>query len=242
MKNYFDSFYELIHKNNVKRRRMVSLLLVLSVFVSTGVLWELRDTVITMVNEPICGIEEHEHSDECYERVLVCGLEENAEHIHTDDCYEKVLVCGHDEHLHTMLCYTDEELPDYIDQSENNEPEVVSIDLPSEETSEEQLLSQLSDENVPEIQLVDQVRGVLENEKDPRYPVPLTNTIDNIAKGIKFTLFDYGDNDLEAAQNNYGINYNSETGQWEHTNVKKVGINTGRDPSTDIMFFSYGTP
>ncbi|MBO7473938.1 MAG: hypothetical protein J6U00_08050, partial [Ruminococcus sp.] len=106
MKSYFDSFYEIIHKNSVKRRRMVSLLLVLSVFVSSGVLWELRDTVITMVNEPFCGMEEHEHTDECYEYRLVCGLDEDSGHTHTDECYEKVLVCGYEEHLHTMLCYT----------------------------------------------------------------------------------------------------------------------------------------
>jgi len=39
MKNYIDGFYELIHKNSLKRRRMISLLLVLSMFVSSGVLW-----------------------------------------------------------------------------------------------------------------------------------------------------------------------------------------------------------
>ena len=112
MKNYFDSFYEIIHKNSVKRRRMVSLLLVLSVFVSSGVLWELRDTVITMVNEPLCGLEQHEHTDECYEYRLVCGLEETEEHTHTDECWEKVLVCGYDEHMHTTLCFTDEDIPE----------------------------------------------------------------------------------------------------------------------------------
>ncbi|WP_080770495.1 carbohydrate binding domain-containing protein [Ruminococcus flavefaciens] len=244
MKNYFDSFYELIHKNNVKRRRMVSLLLVLSVFVSTGVLWELRDTVITMVNEPICGIEEHEHSDECYERVLVCGLEENAEHIHTDDCYEKVLVCGHDEHLHTTLCYTDEELTEEASEPEDNVVRLNSEELAeSEETdSEEMLLSEFSDDSMNLMLDNDSFKALEGETLDPANPVPLTNTIDNIAKGIKFTLFDYGDADLEAAQNNYNISWDSKNNQWVHNNVKKVGINTGRDSGSDIMFFAYGTP
>ena len=106
MKNYFDGFYEIIHKNSVKRRRMISLLLVLSMFVSSGVLWELHDTVITMVNEdePLCGIDEHTHTDECYEKVLICGLEENDEHTHTDECYEKVLKCSLEEYKLLFCC------------------------------------------------------------------------------------------------------------------------------------------
>ena len=127
MKNYFDGFYELIHKNSVKRRRMFSLLLVLSIFVSSGVLWELRDTVITMVNEPLCGFEEHEHTDECYEKILVCGLEENDEHTHTEECYEKVLKCGHEEHIHIPLCYTDEE-KEAEDEAVINEESAFALD------------------------------------------------------------------------------------------------------------------
>ncbi|MBO4493480.1 MAG: hypothetical protein J5724_03725, partial [Ruminococcus sp.] len=158
MKSYFDSFYEIIHKNSVKRRRMVSLLLVLSVFVSSGVLWELRDTVVTMVNEPLCGFEEHEHTDECYEYRLVCGLEENEEHTHTDECYEKVLVCGYEEHLHTALCYTDEEFHDGCVQSDDEESNIVSIDLPAD-TEEEMLLAQLDPAAAMEMQLGSAMRA-----------------------------------------------------------------------------------
>ena len=85
MKNYNDGFYELIHKNSLKRRRMISLLLVLSMLVSSGVLWGLHDTGITMVNEEQCGVPEHTHTDECYADVLICGLEENEEHTHTEE-------------------------------------------------------------------------------------------------------------------------------------------------------------
>lgn len=111
MKNYFDQFYEVLHKNSIKRRRMISLLLVLSMFVSSSVVWGLRGTVVTMVNEPDEVLEEmpdadeteaeklayHVHTDDCYEDVLICELEENEEHTHTEECYEKQLICGFED-------------------------------------------------------------------------------------------------------------------------------------------------
>lgn len=242
MKNYFDGFYEIIHKNSVKRRRMISLLLVLSMFVSSGVLWELHDTVITMVNEdePLCGIDEHTHTDECYEKVLICGLEENDEHTHTDECYEKVLKCSLEEHVHASLCYTDdEELPDDNVTAENNDSNIVAIDLPEEE-SEEQMLSEMGNEEFGPLSFDGQTLMSLDGEPDPANPVPLNTTIDNIAKGIKFTLFDYGNNDLEGGTNSYDIRYVDN--EWVHNRYKDVGINSGRDPDKDIMFFAYGTP
>ena len=50
---------------------------------------------ITLENNPICGLEGHAHTENCYaditeddgseKRVLVCGLEE---HVHTNTCYK----------------------------------------------------------------------------------------------------------------------------------------------------------
>ena len=232
MKNYFDSFYEIIHKNSVKRRRMISLLLVLSVFVSSGVLWELRDTVITMVNEPLCGIEEHVHTDECYEYRLVCGLEENEEHTHTEECYEKVLVCGYDEHTHTALCYTDDDLtvrnePDAADEAEDTY--AISNVIGDE----------LLNADLPEIRLDNEVRALANDDSLP----PTIQTIDNIAEGIKFTLFDYGDSNLESEANNYSYSFDNENSIWTHPHANLTdGINAGRNIYNDILFFAYGTP
>ena len=62
------------------------------------------------------GLPEHEHTDECYTRVLVCGQEENPGHIHTDECYttefflDEDPVCGLEEtdsHVHSEDCYAD---------------------------------------------------------------------------------------------------------------------------------------
>ncbi len=90
---------------------------------------------ITMERTAFCGMEEHEHSDACYEitetvvcgqeefeghehteecftaeQVLVCELEENEDHAHTDECYEteNILTCGRQEmpgHIHTEECF-----------------------------------------------------------------------------------------------------------------------------------------
>lgn len=233
MKNYFDGFYELIHKNSVKRRRMFSLLLVLSIFVSSGVLWELRDTVITMVNEPLCGFEEHEHTDECYEKILVCGLEENDEHTHTEECYEKVLKCGHEEHIHIPLCYTDEE-KEAEDEAVINEESAFALgNVPEDDIVDDE---ELVDVELPELTLDNGIEVLADDSSLPA----TIQTIDNIAEGIKFTLFDYGDKTLEGETNNY--NYTDNNDPTKHDNVKYTGINEGCNFNDDIMFFAYGTP
>ena len=76
------------------------------------------------------GHEAHVHTDGCYEKQLVCGMEERAEetgepilvctipegegHVHTQDCCAEdgTVVCGmegHEGHAHTDNCYTVEE-------------------------------------------------------------------------------------------------------------------------------------
>lgn len=56
----------------------------------------------------ICALEEHTHTDACYEpaaeKAPLCGLEE---HTHTEDCYsaDGTLVCALPEHTHTDACY-----------------------------------------------------------------------------------------------------------------------------------------
>ena len=55
----------------------------------------------------VCGMEEHEHSDACYEKVLACGQEESEKHQHSEACYENQLVCGLSEHEHSDACYED---------------------------------------------------------------------------------------------------------------------------------------
>ena len=82
--------------------RIISATACLVVFVST---YALILPAITMEREAACGMEAHQHSDECYEEMLTCGLEESEEHQHTEACYEQVLVCGKEPHIHSEACY-----------------------------------------------------------------------------------------------------------------------------------------
>lgn len=62
----------------------------------------------------ICELEEteeHLHGEECYveESSYICGMEEGQElavHEHTDECYEALLICEVEEHVHTLVCYS----------------------------------------------------------------------------------------------------------------------------------------
>lgn len=91
-----------------KTRKLLALLLSLTMCVS------LLGTAALAADpnaEPICGKEEHTHSDACYERALACGKEESEGHVHGDACY--TLACGQEEstgHTHTDACYEAEEL------------------------------------------------------------------------------------------------------------------------------------
>lgn len=121
--------------NDRKKRKawmkLVSVLAGIVVFISV---YMLILPALTMEKHASCGIPEHQHSDECYELRLVCGLEENEDtsddivtdvisedsfsdmdivedlepvqgHVHTDACYEYVLVCGKEPHTHSAACY-----------------------------------------------------------------------------------------------------------------------------------------
>lgn len=46
----------------------------------------------------------HEHTEECYEKILVCSKEE---HTHNTDCYDEnnELICTLEEHTHSDICY-----------------------------------------------------------------------------------------------------------------------------------------
>jgi len=197
---------------------------------------------MTMANEAECGAEEHIHSEECYEKRLVCGLEDDAGHEHSEDCYEDVLVCEKDEHIHDIVCYTGEE-PAVADEDEEfddsdyavmngyivsdveklsaKDEEAVSTAPASGENTDTggtlstEAASAVSSENgtdtgttdicAAETSTTSEEELLLENriieaerlyaDGDEDTPQPPTQpstiqTIDNIAEGIKFTLFD----------------------------------------------------
>ena len=64
----------------------------------------------TLEKDVFCGLEEHTHTEACYELIPVCAVEEHAAHTHTDACFETVreLSCGLEEsegHTHTDACF-----------------------------------------------------------------------------------------------------------------------------------------
>lgn len=235
MKNYIDGFYELIHKNSLKRRRMISLLLVLSMFVSSGVLWGLHDTGITMVNEELCGIAEHTHTDECYEDVLICGLEENEEHTHTAECYERRLVCGYEEHTHSSVCGYNTASDEEDTFADDESMPIVEINSPDQdiaddmESSEEELFAA----DIPMLALDNPIQ-LMASETPPIKP-----TSDNRADGIHINLFDFGPSSIDVGNNNLQRLIDNEE-DWTSNYAK--GVNAGRGNDTDILFFAYGTP
>lgn len=95
---------------------VLSSLLALAAALST--VWQLRLIGYTQAVQPLCGKEEHVHSDVCgVSRVLVCGMQEAGElscpleiHRHSDLCRDRDgnLVCGYADfviHHHEALCY-----------------------------------------------------------------------------------------------------------------------------------------
>lgn len=93
--------------------RIVGTMACLVVFVTT---YALILPAITMEKTTFCGLEEHQHTEKCYSRNLICGLSEEGRidedtggHIHTEDCYETVLTCPLEEHVHGEACYFEEQ-------------------------------------------------------------------------------------------------------------------------------------
>lgn len=97
------------HKRNI---RLTWILLILGLVVACSVAWTLRGVGITMANETVCGIEEHQHSAACYADIADGGQ----------------LICTLPEHIHTVACTG-------IDTA-NNGPPVVEITTPTEDPTE----------------------------------------------------------------------------------------------------------
>ena len=73
--------------DKARLKKWKKITLALSCVVVFCVVYALTLPAITLESKTICGMEEHTHTEECYQDdELVCGKEE---HQHTEDCYEK---------------------------------------------------------------------------------------------------------------------------------------------------------
>ena len=102
-----------MYRSNTRRKRQERLgvtLLALAVVFST--FSALILPAFTAEKPEKCRYEEHIHTADCYERVLVCEKPEVPAHHHDESCllHERVPVCGLEEtqgHAHTDACYKD---------------------------------------------------------------------------------------------------------------------------------------
>ncbi|MGI5874631.1 MAG: prealbumin-like fold domain-containing protein [Bacillota bacterium] len=87
------------------RRGVAALLVLLLVFATVS---QLTLPALAQSGTAYCGMEEHQHSDACYEKVLVCGQDGVQGHTHSDACYETKLTCGREEHQHSLACFAND--------------------------------------------------------------------------------------------------------------------------------------
>lgn len=90
-------------------KRWLSVFFCLAAVVALSTVMVLRYTGTAMTGDLQCGMEEHIHTEECFQEELICGQEAGEEHEHTEECYEKQLVCVMEEHVHEDACYAQEE-------------------------------------------------------------------------------------------------------------------------------------
>lgn len=128
------------HKNN-RHKRWKGIVSILACMVVFCTVYALILPALTAEGTPHCGKEEHTHTEDCYEKKLICGKEEGeGAHQHSDDCYreEQVLVCTmpeSDGHQHTDDCYTEEQ----VQTCTNTDPDHVHNDIDGCYTTERKL-------------------------------------------------------------------------------------------------------
>lgn len=99
-----------------QRKKWFTVVVVLAAIVVFCTSYALILPAITIEDKPVCGIDEHIHSKDCYEinvetgkAKLICKYDE---HIHDMSCYpeksaKKEYFCGMDEHKHNEECYNE---------------------------------------------------------------------------------------------------------------------------------------
>ena len=109
MKKLLEKIRKILRNRRVRGTlmRTISVFSAIIVFVTT---YALILPAITLEKQAACGVEEHQHTKDCYEQVLICDLPESEGHQHTDDCYsvKSVLSCDTPEHVHDENCYDED--------------------------------------------------------------------------------------------------------------------------------------
>ena len=142
-------------KDKARLKKWKRITLALSCVVVFCVVYALTLPAITLEGKTICGMEEHTHTEECYQDdKLICDKEE---HQHTEDCYEK------EEQVEEQPVEEENEVlnePEEIVQPDtqitSQEEEKVSEDEPKmveDQTTTEQTDYQLKDSDITSIEV-----------------------------------------------------------------------------------------
>ena len=137
-------------KDKARLKKWKKMTLALSCVVVFCVVYALTLPAITLEGKTICGMEEHTHTEECYQDdELVCGKEE---HQHTEDCYEK----EEEQPVEDEVSNEPEETVQPDTQITSQEEEKVSEDEPKtveDQTTTEQTDYQLKDSDITSIEV-----------------------------------------------------------------------------------------
>lgn len=118
MKGSFEREVFRLQQRRKRKQFWLRTCLLLALAVAVGTFYALSQPARTEEAELICTLAEHVHTDDCFEDVLTCTLEEGEEHQHSESCYTRELVCGLPEHTHSSECYA--------------VPEVKTLELPQQ--------------------------------------------------------------------------------------------------------------
>lgn len=139
-------------KDKARLKKWKRITLALSCVVVFCVVYALTLPAITLEGKTICGMEEHTHTEECFQDdELVCGKEE---HQHTEDCYEKEEEQPVEEENEVLN--EPEEIVQPDTQITSQEEEKVSEDEPKmveDQTTTEQTDYQLKDSDITSIEV-----------------------------------------------------------------------------------------
>lgn len=133
------------------KKKLYTWFTVLALVIALSTLWVLVQPANTISGQLICGLEEHTHTEECYERQLICDQEEGEEHTHNEECWEKVLVCSTPEHTHIAECYDVKKLKDDSEvesEEEEQEQEQENASAAQPEQEQPQQNSEVTEETV----------------------------------------------------------------------------------------------
>lgn len=137
-------------KDKARLKKWKRITLALSCVVVFCVVYALTLPAITLEGKTICGMEEHTHTEECYQDdKLICDKEE---HQHTEDCYEK----EEEQPVENEVLNEPEEIVQPDTQITSQEEEKVSEDEPKmveDQTTTEQTDYQLKDSDITSIEV-----------------------------------------------------------------------------------------